>query len=726
MFKTLFERQRNGRVNAHSWRFLMGHSNINHTRLMGGVALWVLTLDGLAVAQDITTEVPVTIVTDTATGNIVTKLQRIVVGSGVDKVAIDTPQAVTVLDQEAIDDEQAMTIGDLFREVPGVTVVGSDRTGGQSFNIRGIGDLSASDESKIIVTVDGATKFFEQYRVGSFFSDPELYKQVEILRGPASSTLYGSGALGGVINFTTKDASDFLETGETVAVNVKGMYDSNGDGFLTSGTFAGRVTENTEVLLNGNFRRSDDYQTGDGDLIDGSAFDAYSGLAKVTHYFGDAKEQSVRLSYQRWQSSADDTEYSQTGTLGFGEVDRDITDQTIVFRYNNPASDNALLDLDINLSFSDTTVDQENATSTIPSQLFEDSEYGYRTWQGKIENTIEHSGNRFENFLTFGTQLSHQQRIADAESGAIGFHPEGTDTKFGFFVQDEFIWNEKLTIIPGARVDFVNLSPDGSISGASEQNEVAFSPKLAALYRFNDTFSIFGSVAHTERVPTLDEMFSSSGGTRTYPGGRNASLNLEKEQSNAVEAGVSLSFFDVFQDQDGLQIKSTAFYNDLKDLISTNPNTGQSTSVPYYVNIDEAEIWGLEVEAAYNSRYVFSTLAYSLVRGVDQETGSTLDSIPADTLAMTIGGRVPAYDVEFGWRGLFAAGIDSGATTGPFPGYGVHDVFANWKPREGLLQGYELRAAVENVFDKDYQNNLAGDPGRGRTFKLTMNKQFSW
>lgn len=164
----------------------------------------------------------------------------------------------------------------------------------------------------------------------------------------------------------------------------------------------------------------------------------------------------------------------------------------------------------------------------------------------------------------------------------------------------------------------------------------------------------------------------------------------------------------------------------MKDLISTNPNTGQSTSVPYYVNIDEAEIWGLEVEAAYNSRYVFSTLAYSLVRGVDQETGSTLDSIPADTLAMTIGGRVPAYDVEFGWRGLFAAGIDSGATTGPFPGYGVHDVFANWKPREGLLQGYELRAAVENVFDKDYQNNLAGDPGRGRTFKLTMNKQFSW
>ncbi|MHA7776697.1 TonB-dependent receptor domain-containing protein [Roseibium sp. M-1] len=701
----------------------MGLKKLRNTRLMGGVALWVIANIHGAAAQ----EIPATPVTDDQPPETaVTLLQQIVVGAGVDKVAIDTPQAVTVLGQEAIDDEQAMTIGDVFRDVPGVTVIGSDRIGGQSFNIRGIGDLGSADESKIIVTVDGANKFYEQYRVGSFFSDAELYKQIEVLRGPASSTLYGSGAIGGVISFTTKDASDFLADGETVAVRAKGMYDSNEAGLMTSGIIAARIAENTEVLLNGIFRRSDDYQTGDGTIIGGSGFDAYSDLAKVTHYFGADKEQSVRLSYQRWQSSADDTDYSQTGTLAFGEIDRDITDQTYVLRYNNPASDNHFLDLDVTLTYSDTTVEQENATSTIPSQLFDDTEYAYRTWQGKIENTFEYSGSSFENFLTVGTQASYQQRIADAESGAIGFHPEGTDGKVGFFVQDEFIWNERLTLIPGARVDFVNLSPDSSISGASDQTDVAFSPKLAALYKFNDTFAIFGSVAHTERVPTLDELFSTSGAARTYPGGRSASLTLEKEQSNAVEAGFSLSLFDVIQDQDGLQLKTTAFYNDLKDLISTNPNTGQSTAVPYYVNIDEAEIWGVELEAAYNSKYVFSTLAYSLVRGVDKETGTDLNSIPADTLAMTIGGRVPDYDLEFGWRGLFAAGIDTGATTGPFAGYGVHDVFASWKPQDGVLNGYELRAAVENIFDKDYQNNLAGDPARGRTFKLSMNKQFSW
>ena len=79
--------------------------------------------------------------------------------------------------------------------------------------------------------------------MGSFFSDPELYKSVEVLRGPASSTLYGAGALGGVINFTTKDASDFLQDGNDNALRLKGSYESNGNGYLASTIFAHRFND---------------------------------------------------------------------------------------------------------------------------------------------------------------------------------------------------------------------------------------------------------------------------------------------------------------------------------------------------------------------------------------------------------------------------------------------------------------------------------------------------
>ena len=163
-----------------------------------------------------------------------------------------------MIDQADIDQKQARTTGEIFEDVPGVTMIGSERLLGESFNIRGIGTTETSgDEARIIITVDGAKKFYEQYRMGSFFSDPELYKQVEVLRGPASSTLYGSGAIGGVINFTTKDASDFIRDGQTGALRVKGSYSSNGNGTLVSAILAHRINETFEVLATGNFRRSD-------------------------------------------------------------------------------------------------------------------------------------------------------------------------------------------------------------------------------------------------------------------------------------------------------------------------------------------------------------------------------------------------------------------------------------------------------------------------------------
>lgn len=686
---------------------------------MTTVAAGVLIALSAAQAQDTTTDQQAS----APPTNGATLLQRIVFGSGVDKVAIDTPQAVTVLDQEAIDDRQPTTIADIFRGIPGVTVIGSDRVAGQSFNIRGIGGLAAADESKIIVTVDGAVKFYEQYRVGSFFSEPELYKRVEVLRGPASSTLYGSGALGGVINFTTKDASDFLEPGKPWALRLKTGYDSNKEGLLGSIIGAYAFNDMTDFLLSANYRRANDYETGNGTRILGSEFEALSGLAKLTHRFGDNGEQAVRLSYQRWQSDADNSQYSQTGSLGFGTIDRDITDQTMVFSYENPAADNPYLDLVLNLSFSDTEVVQKNSSFPPVSPLFLDSEYGYRTWAGKLENTFETHGDSFQNYLTIGTQLSYQERTAQTTGGALGFHPEGTDSKIGFYIQDEFIWN-KLTVIPGARIDFVKLQPDSSIAGTSTTNEVAFSPKIAALYKITDSLSVFGSIAHTERVPTLDELFSSAGPNADYPGGRIPSLDLDKEKSNNFEVGFSVSRFDLVRPGDSLQFKTTGYYNDLTNLITTNPNLGQATPVPYYVNIDTAKIYGVEVEAAYDAQYAFANVALNFIHGWDTTTGATLSTIPANTLDVTLGARLPDHNVSFGWNALFASGMRTGATTGPFGGYGVHDVFFDWKPDEGQFRNTELRASVENIFDKQYQNNLAGDPAKGRTFKLSLAHKF--
>lgn len=655
-----------------------------------------------------------------------TLLGRIILGVGAEKVAIDTPQAVTVLDQDDIDRSQASTPAELFDTIPGVQAIGSERSGGLSFNIRGIGELSASDESKIIVTIDGAPKFYEQYRMGSFFSDPELFKRVEVLRGPASATLYGSGALGGVINFTTKDAADFLTDDKPTALRTRVSYDGNGDGRLVSAIYAHRFSDQFELLTALNYRTAGQYKDGDGVSVVGSDGESYSGLLKGTYRFGDGNAQTLRLSFSQWQNDLNDTQYSQTGTLGFGTIDRKTTDQTLTVSYENPGQGNPFLDMKIALSLSDTDVVQSDSQGTpFPSALFSDSHYAYRTLSLKAENTFEISGGNWDNYVTVGAQISNQDRVQLSSAGSLAYHPQGSDRKVGIFVQGEFNLGERLTITPGARVDFTTLSPDASIAGASKTDFTTFSPKIQAMYKINDAFSVFGSLAHTERAPTIDEIFSNNRG-------HTVSLNLEKEKADSIELGFTYERNGVFNSSDILSLKTTAFYSELSDVIVSNTVAGPT---PDYVNRQAANIWGVELEAAYQSERMFGQLALSLVDGKTTGTrgvGGTQSSIPAPSVSLTLGGRVPKHGLEYGWTGNFVGSITTNsydaATALPvataYSGYATHDLFVGWKPQQGVLEGADMRFSVSNVFDKSYQNNLAGDNGRGRTFKVTLSKVF--
>lgn len=713
----------------------MGLVGRNMAALMCGAAVGAMAGATAASAQE---------VNEAEKQGRVTLLQRLVIGAGVEKVAIDTPQSVSVIEQEEIDREQATTVGEVLRRIPGVNTSGSDRVSGQTFNIRGIGaPEAANEEGRIIVTVDGATKFYEQYRMGGFFSDPELYKRVEVLRGPASSTLYGSGAIGGVINFETKDASDFIREGRTGALRLKGGFNSNRDGWLGSAILAHRFSEAAEFLVTGNYRTADSYRTGNGTIVPSSDFGAWSGLAKGTFKVGD--EGTVRLSYQQWDSDAKDQDFAQVGTQPtFGTVDRHVIDRTAVISYQNPFSGNDMLDLKVSGSFSDTTVDQKNASGNpafgltcATSLLFCDTEYGYRTWQFNVENTSTWRGERWSNFLTYGWQTAYQQRTAVPITVAgtpanINFHPEGTDFKTGIFVQNEFVWDDSLTIIPGVRLDWRRLSPGNLTSIAEKTEDTAFSPKLAVHYRFNENLAMFGSVAHTQRFATLDEVFSTGGSNSTFL----PSLGLDKEKATNFELGFAVSGYDLIQGGDALQLKATGFYNDVKDLITFNPAiVAGPNAIPGYVNVARARIYGFEVEAAYDSDYFFANAGYSHVIGKNRDTGAYLTTIAPHELSLTVGGKLPQHGLTFGWRSRIVAAPQDPARRSATPigtstryarAFDVHDAFLTWKPTEGHLAGWEAEFGIENIFDRQYKEFLHNDAARGRTFKVSLVRQFDW
>ncbi|MGV6889002.1 TonB-dependent receptor domain-containing protein [Rhodophyticola sp. SM2404] len=647
--------------------------------------------------------------------DLTTPLGRIVLGWGTSQVAIDTPQAVTVIDEAELEQQQATTLAEIFDTVPGMQAIGSDRVAGMSFNIRGIGELASADESRIIVQVDGVSSVYEQYRMGSFFSDPELFRQVEILRGPASATLYGSGAIGGVVRFETRDPQDFLSEGSENALRFRLAGESNGEGALASVIYATAPSERFDALVALNYRRSEEYVDGNGTEIEGSAFDASSGLMRGRLRFGDDLEQSLTASYRVWDSQLDDTAYSQTGTQAFGTVDRDIRDQSVSLRYQYDASA-PWLNLDATLSYTDTQVEQRNASSTTPSVLFDDSEYAYRTLALDVVNTTTSAGAGWENTLTYGLQASQQDRVAIASSGAVSFHPEGLDTRLGLFVQSEFALDNGLTIIPGLRADFIEQEPSAAsiAEGARDRDDVVFSPKIAAQYDINGEWSVFGSLARTERAPTLDELFS-------YDADEDPSLQLVAETADTIEAGFTWSRGGVFTSNDALDLRFTAFHSDISDMITRSNNA----STPYHVNIGAVTTSGYEIEAAYEAEAHFARLALSDVYGEDKATGLTPTSIPQRSLSMTIGRRWREQGLQIGWRGLFTDGIEYSATD-QYGGYAVHDLFAEWQPQSGPLEGIAVQFGIDNIADRTYRNSLSQDNGRGRSYRVALTRAVQW
>ncbi len=660
-------------------------------------------------------------------------LGRIIFGTGTARVAIDTPQAVTALEQEDLDRKQAGSIGDILKGVPGAQAAGAtSRPMGQAFNIRGIGNTEqTASEERIKVVVDGSPKFFEAYRLGSFFADPELFKRVEILRGPASSTLYGSGTIGGVVAFTTKDASDFLAEGETTALRFKGSYATNGEG-TGIGVISAHRAGNAEFLAALNASTDNAMEDGSGTRLEAGDVETTSALLKGKWTLGNEGDQDLTLSFARTDGFLDDGPVDQTtGTTGFGTHDLSVLDDTLTATWHHGVAANDLIDLTVQLSYGKTDTSKRDfslAFACAPgrSAVLCDSDYGYETTSLKIENLADLSTGAWESYLTTGLQLSRQERTATSIVGPLGFHPEGTDERLGLYAQGEFVWNDRLTLIPGLRVDFGDRTPSAATiaAGGTSVEDSALSAKLSMMYKLSDAVSVFGTLASTERMPTLDELYSAENG-------QTPSLNLEKEEARTVELGATFQREGLLSDGDSLLLKTTFFHNDLTNLIISNTDAG--AGAPRFANVRSAKIWGAELEASYDADRWFASMAYSNVKSRDGGTGRQLQDTPAANVALTLGAKLPDRGLTLGWKAYYYDGITNYTTgtetvnaIGSSESFDTHDLFVTWAPSTGVLEGFAVNLTVENVFDATYKPSLMRENAPGLNAKLSVSKSVTW
>jgi len=109
---------------------------------------------------------------------------------------------------------QPKRLADIFYNVSRRVIPGPRRRRATAINIRGLQDFG-----RVAVVVDGARQNYQRTghnANGSFFLDPELVGGVDIVRGPTAN-IYGSGAIGGVVSFRTKDIDDVVRPGDAGA-----------------------------------------------------------------------------------------------------------------------------------------------------------------------------------------------------------------------------------------------------------------------------------------------------------------------------------------------------------------------------------------------------------------------------------------------------------------------------------------------------------------------------
>ena len=168
-----------------------------------------------------------------------------VAASKTEERAIDALAPVSVVTLEQIQGLQPNRLSGILYQIPGVSVHERGDDPSTVINIRGLQDFG-----RVAVVVDGARQMYQrtgQNANGSFFLYPELVGSVVVVRGPTAN-IYGSGAIGGVVSFRTKEIHDVVRPGERGGVDMTGSGGTNSARGLGS-IFGGvRADPNVDVF----------------------------------------------------------------------------------------------------------------------------------------------------------------------------------------------------------------------------------------------------------------------------------------------------------------------------------------------------------------------------------------------------------------------------------------------------------------------------------------------
>ncbi len=653
-------------------------------------------------------------------------------GEGGPTVATKEETVLTTrVTREQLDQEQVSDFRDLSRLTPGVSF--SNSTG--SFNIRGL------DRSRVMTTIDGIrVPWIEdgargvQGGVASF--DLDMLSEIDLIKG-SDSTVFGSGALGGVVALRTLEPEDLIEPGKNFGGLTRSRFDSRDESWGADQALAARV-DNTFLLVQGGYRKGHEMDNrGSNDIYDVTRttpnpqdYDQQSVLVKLkqhvdgNHIFGITGEH-----FERDEDNDDRTADPATYTLG--SVKREeVTKRDRISANYSYAGDGFVNAADAVVYWQRQIIEDNfsaNRITTPTGPYIRNNDREQETYgiTGSLMKEIE-TGSLFHK-VSFGGELFGSTASSYSEGqdncgpgpfppfGSCNFlhtnqadMPEVDGLTFGAFLQDEIaLFDGRVRVTPGIRYDWYEEKPQdtpeyqdnpnwtGTLPPDSSDDHI--SGKLRIEGDPSENVTLYAQWAQAFRAPTANELYLDYGGPGTYL--RVGNPDLKPETSNGFDIGAKVG-------DKNLGGSVSAFYNRYKNFIDDQPRPGFNPSYPLgitdTINRANVEIYGLEITAHYRDTSGWhGWTKFGAYSGEDIDLNEGLNTIPATKVVLGIG-----YATDFwGLDGIVTAAAARDAddvenANSETPSYATLDFTGWWSPQQ--VKGLTFRAGIYNITDEKY------------------------
>ena len=644
------------------------------------------------------------------------------------------------------DESTSTDLRELLKEEPAIDFGGGNGTS-QHMTLRGMG------QNSVDIKVDNAYSDSQiLYHQGRFIIDPALVKIVSVQKGAGSASA-GIGATNGAIITKTVDAEDLLKgLDKNWGVRLSSGYASN-DGVNYGASVFGKAG-NFDGLFSYNRNDEKDYEAGKGykspnggKTVPYSALDKRSYLAKIGTTFGDGDHRIV-LSHMKDQHRGI----------------RTVREEFTIFE-SNPAKDRQkpsyreTTQSNTNLEYTGKNlgfVEKLNANAyVLENERYsaDDSGSGYAgNVAGPTTTKITTKGANInfdsrlaeKTLLKYGVNYRHQEikphtflnsqytsTNAALQSLVRGYSlTNPTKTDYGVYVEAIQDIGD-VTLTGGLRYDHFDIKThDGKSVSDGKVN-----PSLGVIYQPVENLSFSVSHNYASRSPRLYDALQTHGkrGIISIADGTKA------ERARNTEIG--------FNYNDGtFAANGSYFWQTIKDALANPQNRHDSVAIREAVNAGYVKNHGYELGASYRTGGLTAKVgvSHSKPRFYDTHKDKLLSANPefgaqtGRTWTASLAYRFQNPNLEIGWRGRYVQkavgsilvagqkGRDGKLENVVRQGFGVNDVFANWKPLGKDTLNVNL--SVNNVFNKFYYphsqrwtNTL---PGTGRDVRLGVNYRF--